>query len=432
MRAHNTGRSGRRRGSRRRPVRLIPGHPAGVLGDHLTEDAVQPATVAAVQVLVHPPAAAVGAGALVGRIPVGLQRPAHGPHDMVADPERRLPVRGAQAEHGDGTGLGRRVVTGDPIDEVGENGRGVERGGHRTKLCHQPESAMGYPGGALRRLDVIRHCRREVQVGVPRIEAASRALTRPTHRAVAALAAVAMLLAVAVAAGDSVRPPEALGAGAPAAEFSAGRAFQQVQAIATEPHAAGSGPADAVRERLLATLRGLGLDPQVQDTVSVQGGELSASAGGIGLARVRNVVTLLPGTASTGRIFLVAHYDSVQTGPGANDDGAGTAAVLETARALTGRPRLRNDVVFVLTDAEEACVCGAQAFVDQHPLARDGGIVLNLEARGSTGPAIMFETAADNERLAGVFAGAPKPVGTSVAVEVYRRLPNDTDFTPFL
>ncbi|MEU8232761.1 M28 family peptidase [Actinoplanes sp. NPDC048967] len=269
-------------------------------------------------------------------------------------------------------------------------------------------------------------------MGVPPIEAASRALARPTHRVSAALLAVLLLLMVAVAAERSVQPPGARAVNAPAAEFSAGRAFQHVQAIGTGPHVAGSAPADAVRERLLTTLRGLGLAPEVQDTVSVQGGELSASAGGTGLARVRNVVTLLPGTASTGRIFLVAHYDSAQVSPGGNDDGAGTGAILEIARALAAGPRLRNDVVLVLTDAEEACLCGAKAFVDQHPLARAGGVVLNLEARGSTGPAIMFETATDNAGLTRVYARTPRPVGTSFAVEVYRLLPNDTDFTPFL
>jgi hypothetical protein len=44
----------------------------------------------------------------------------------------------------------------------------------------------------------------------------------------------------------------------------------------------------------------------------------------------------------------------------------------------------------------------------------------------------MFETSRDNAGLVGVYADAPHPVGTSFAVEVYRRLPNDTDFTPFL
>ena len=69
-----------------------------------------------------------------------------------------------------------------------------------------------------------------------------------------------------------------------------------------------------------------------------------------------------------------------------------------------------------------------------HPLAADGGVVLNLEARGSTGPVIMFETSPEQRRRwSDVFGrAAPHPVGTSFAVEVYRLLPNDTDFTAFL
>ncbi|GAA2619764.1 M28 family peptidase [Paractinoplanes durhamensis] len=257
------------------------------------------------------------------------------------------------------------------------------------------------------------------------------ALAAPARRLPAALSAVAALVAIGAAAVWSVQPPAARDTSVPAAEFSAARAFAQVEAIATEPHPVGSAAQDRVREQLLTTLRGLGLTPEVQDTVSVQGAKLSSSAGGAGFAHVRNVVATIPGTASTGRIFLVAHYDSVQVGPGANDDGAGTAAILETARALTSGARLRNDVVLVLTDAEEACLCGAKAFVDQNPLAKDGGVVLNLEARGSSGPAIMFETAANNRRLVDIYGGAPKPVGTSFGVEIYRLLPNDTDFTAF-
>ncbi|MFI5492456.1 M20/M25/M40 family metallo-hydrolase [Actinoplanes sp. NPDC051859] len=271
----------------------------------------------------------------------------------------------------------------------------------------------------------------ERTAGVSGVGAADRALTRPARRGWAALAAVLFLVAVGVLAVQSVRPPAARSADAPAAEFSAGRAFTHVQTIAAGPHVAGSVANDAVREHLLTTLRGLGLAPEVQDTVTTQGARLSASDGGVGMARVRNVIATLPGTASTGRVFLVAHYDSAQTGPGANDDAAGVAAILETARVLTAGPRLRNDVVFVLTDAEEACLCGAQAFVEQHPLAMDGGVVLNLEARGSSGPAIMFETSTANAALVGAFADVPEPVGTSFAVEVYRLLPNNTDFTAF-
>ena len=265
----------------------------------------------------------------------------------------------------------------------------------------------------------------------PMRDAADRALTRPRHRGLAALAAVLGLAAIGAAAVAPILPPRGRAGDVPAEQFSAERAFQQVQVVAARPHPAGSPANDQVREHLLSMLQGYGVTAEVQDTVSDQGGELTSSAGGIGLAHIRNVVAQIPGTASTGRIFLVAHYDSVQTGPGGSDDAAGVSTILEVARALRAGPRLRNDVVLVLTDAEEACMCGAKAFVDQDPLARDKGVVLNIEARGSTGPAIMFETSADNAKLVELYGHTPEPVGTSFAVEIYRLLPNDTDFTPF-
>ncbi|MFJ8688385.1 M28 family peptidase [Micromonospora wenchangensis] len=270
-------------------------------------------------------------------------------------------------------------------------------------------------------------------MGAPPASAADRALTRPRRRPLAALAALLALVAVGAVVLVTLATPTPRPVDAPADEFSAGRAYRTVQTVAQRPHPAGSAANDQVREHLVGALRGLGLETEVQDTVAPEAGQLSGAAGGATFARVRNVVARLPGTASTGRVFLVAHYDSVQTGPGGNDDAAGTSTVLEVARALTAGPRPRNDVVFVLTDAEEACLCGAAAFAASHPLAADGGVVLNLEARGSTGPVIMFETSRNNAELVAAFGrGAPHPVGTSFAVEIYRALPNDTDFTAFL
>ncbi|WP_318783708.1 M28 family peptidase [Plantactinospora soyae] len=265
------------------------------------------------------------------------------------------------------------------------------------------------------------------------LPAVDRALTRPRRRRLAAVAALAVLLAVGAAALLGLRTPAPGTTGAPADEFSADRAYEHVRTVAAETHVAGSPAAERARIHIEATLRGLGLGPEVQDTVATEAGQLSGGAGGATLARVRNVVARVPGTDPTGRVFLVAHYDSVQVGPGGNDDAAGTSALLEVARALRTGPRPRNDVVFVFTDAEEACLCGASAFASSHPLAEGGGVVLNLEARGSTGPVIMFETSLRNAGLVEVFGrAAPHPVGTSFAVEVYRLLPNDTDFTAFL
>ncbi|RLP82499.1 M28 family peptidase [Micromonospora sp. BL4] len=258
-------------------------------------------------------------------------------------------------------------------------------------------------------------------------------MARPRRRLAAAAAALVALVAVGAGSLLDLRTPAPAPADAPVNEFSAGRAYEDVQVIAARSHVAGSPANDQVRAHIEQQLRGLGLETDVQDTVAPEAGQLSGAAGGATLARVRNVVARLPGTDPTGRVFLVAHYDSVQTGPGGNDDAAGTSAILEVARALAAGPRPRNDIVFVLTDAEEACLCGASAFAASHPLAADGGVVLNLEARGSTGPVIMFETSRNNAKLVDVFGrAAPHPVGTSFAVEIYRALPNDTDFTAFL
>ena len=86
--------------------------------------------------------------------------------------------------------------------------------------------------------------------------------------------------------------------------------------------------ADAdVVQYLVDTLSGLGLDTRVQNSV----GSYSSGPGSAEMASVRNVVAVLPGRDPTGRIILTAHHDSVQTGPGASDDGAGVSALLDPA-----------------------------------------------------------------------------------------------------
>ncbi|WP_235854163.1 M28 family peptidase [Nonomuraea aridisoli] len=147
--------------------------------------------------------------------------------------------------------------------------------------------------------------------------------------------------------------------------------------------------------------------------------------------QVDNIVGRLRGTDSTGTVLIAAHYDSAAMGPGASDDGAAVASMLETVRALRGGPGLRNDIVLLVSDGEEDGVLGAEAFVREHPLGKAGGVLLNWEARGVSGPSLMFETSANNARLVETFTGAvPAPRGHSAMVELYRLLPNNTDFTP--
>jgi hypothetical protein len=245
----------------------------------------------------------------------------------------------------------------------------------------------------------------------------------------AGLLVVALLLGLTAWSVAALRPPDPLPITAPADGFSAARAFEHVQDIASETHVAGSAANDRVVEGLVAALSDLGLDTRVQNAV----GTWQSDPGATEMARVRNVVAVLPGSDPTGRLFLMAHHDSVGTGPGAADDAAGVSALLETVRALSQGPQLRNDVIVVLTDAEEACLCGAEAFATSHPLATDGGVVLNFEARGTTGPPIMLETSRGNAGLAEAFAAAaPHRVASSFAVEVHRALPDDTAFSVLL
>lgn len=241
------------------------------------------------------------------------------------------------------------------------------------------------------------------------------------------LLCLAVLVVLTIISLWTVWPPAPAAVDAPADEFSAQRAFTHVEAVAQEVHPAGTEAAADVRDYIVDALADLDIDAEIERGVGATG----ALGSTFGLAAVENVVAVLPGTDSTGTVFLVAHYDSAQVSHGANDDGAGVATMLETARALREGPALANDLVLLFTDAEEACLCGAEAFVHDDPLGADGGVVLNLEARGSSGPAIMFETSRGNAALVDVYSTVPHPVGSSMAVEVYRILPNDTDFTPF-
>ncbi|BDZ41927.1 aminopeptidase [Paraoerskovia sediminicola] len=252
--------------------------------------------------------------------------------------------------------------------------------------------------------------------------------TRTRAALLAGLLALVVLAALAFASVLAVRPPDPVTADASATEFSADRAFADVEVVGQVVHPHGSDEADGVRDYLVGRLENLGLDPEVTDGVG-QSGRLGGASQ---MARAQNVVATLPGTDPTAPIFLMAHYDSAEVSHGANDDGAGVATLLETASALLASPQLRNDIVLVFTDAEETCLCGAESFVNADPRAADGGIVLNFEARGSSGPAIMFETSRGNADLVAQYAKVPYPVGSSMAVEVYRILPNDTDFSPFL
>ena len=222
--------------------------------------------------------------------------------------------------------------------------------------------------------------------------------------------------------------PEKVSAKAPAGEFSSGRAMELLKNFAVKPHPIGSAEHNKVRDYIISELKSLGFMPQIQKTQVMR--EWSVSF--IRVASIENIMVRIPGTNNSKAVMLVAHYDSVPTGPGTSDDGSGVVTLLETLRALKNNPPLKNDVIFLFTDGEEIGLMGAKAFADQHPWAKDVGVILNFEASGSGGSVMMFETSNLNGWLVNEFAEAAQyPVATSLAYEIYKRMPNDTDLSIF-
>ncbi len=243
---------------------------------------------------------------------------------------------------------------------------------------------------------------------------------------------LALLLCIALAgalAWAASRSPAPAPVSAPPGQFSSDRAMADVRAVGSTAHPIGSAEHDRVLAYLVSRFRSLGLQVRVQDGQAFERSQYDGEAsieGGV----VHNIVAVLPGQSRTEpAVAIVAHYDSVPGSPGAADDTVGVAAALEIARALRPVP-LRRDLIFLITDGEEAGLLGARSFFADDPLARRIGAVLNMESRGGGGRAFMFETGADDGAMIDLFRRtAVNPTSNSLAGYIYAHMPNDTDFT---
>jgi hypothetical protein len=221
------------------------------------------------------------------------------------------------------------------------------------------------------------------------------------------------------------RPPHPLAEQVPSSVFSAARAAEYLAVIARAPHPINSPEHDAVRDYIVRTLQNVGLTPEIQKTTDINESRKIPGA-------LYNIVCRIKGTGTGKAVLVAGHYDSVPAGPGASDDGVAVASMLETVQSLKSAPQLKRDVIFLFTDGEERGLLGARAFVSEHPWAHDVGVVLNFEARGTSGPSIMFETSDHNGWLIRNFSqAASDPVANSLSYEIYKRLPGNTDFTIF-
>ena len=180
--------------------------------------------------------------------------------------------------------------------------------------------------------------------------------------------------------------------------------------------------ADArARDYVAAGLREAGFEVRIQETDAV--------APSVGVtAHVLNVIATRPG-AERAAIALVSHYDYVPDGPGAQDDALGVATCLEAARRLAAAP-LHHALMVLVTDGEEVGLMGARGLVTDPDVATSVRAFLNFDGTGGTGTPVLFEAGPGRGDLLAAWArGATAPFGGSIGVEIYRRLPNDTDFT---
>ena len=145
-------------------------------------------------------------------------------------------------------------------------------------------------------------------------------------------------------------------------------------------------------------------------------------------------------SADTTYLMMIAHHDSrypwklngdTVISKGAVDDGYGLGIILESVRqALKYRQEWSQGIKVLFTDAEEVDLQGMKAAYKHNKEIFDNvGLILNIEARGPFGPALLFETSMGNEKVIQLYADhARYPFTYSLMNVVYHQMPNGSDF----
>ena len=352
---------------------------------------------------------------------------------------RGLRFGGRKRKKAEGAGAGRAGVggpggatgsvpeSGAGLGDLGQIPSGPRPGGPQTGPQARP-GAKAQPGGKSEPSGKPEPGEKAKPASKPAAGRPPPELAPPPWNGLRGPITLALLLIMAWLSSSFRTIPSPVAANAPDSVFSSGRAMSHLVRIASEAHPPGS-PAHAdVREYLLAQLRALGHEPSVQTTTSASAGDFFTR-----VATIRNILARIPGSQPGGPAVLVtAHYDSHEIALGAGDDASGVVTILESLRALGTGPPLRNDLIVLITDAEEPGLFGAEAFVAEHPWMIDVALVISIEMRGGGGPSMMFETGAENGWVIDALRRAnPRPAANSIAFEIYQEMPNDTDFTPF-
>ena len=225
--------------------------------------------------------------------------------------------------------------------------------------------------------------------------------------------------------------------------FSAARVVKDIEVISKEHHSVAH-PAERarVREYLVERLRSMGADTvQLFEYDSLVGPKNKHVVYTFDAVNVLAEFAPAEPSDSTAYLLFVAHYDSRYSQPmpkdtvwsyGAADDGYGVGVTLETmSHLLDVRKDWKQGVKVLFTDAEEVGMMGMTAMWEGNREVFDNvGLVINIEARGCFGPALMFEACPGNEKVLGLYADVARyPYTYSLTTVVYQFMPNFTDFT---
>lgn len=222
-----------------------------------------------------------------------------------------------------------------------------------------------------------------------------------------------------------------------ASEFSSARVVEDLKVIAKEHHSViHPQERDSVASYLVRRLQETGAD-----TVTVfEYDSLSARGFDFNVKDIYAEFKPVNADENTSYLMMIAHYDSrypeqlagrETLSYGAADDGYGLGVILETLNQLMKSHQYWAQGVKVLfTDAEEVGLVGMKSVFAHNPeIFSHVGLAVNVEARGTWGPALLFETSSDNAALMNLYASTARhPYTYSLTSVVYEMMPNFTDF----
>jgi Peptidase family M28 len=238
------------------------------------------------------------------------------------------------------------------------------------------------------------------------------------HRRWVSISALVMCLVLSALYGSApLFLPKPADASVPSDQFSADRAMAYVRTLAETPRMSGTPGMDRSAAYLVEMLSSCDLTPEIQDA-SAQNGTL------------HNVVVHISGSNHENAVLIVSHVDSVSFGAG--DNATGSAVLMELACNLQAGSQLRNDVILLFEDGEEAGYLGGYAFTATDPSVKTIRRVVGLDT-AAWGPVVLLQTSPGNAGFIQAYAtSVPNPTAFGFFADADWNISHDTsEIQPF-